>query len=93
MNDAPGMPGLISAVATVAAEMKNAKDLMVRIERDQKEQLEAIKQQLDKIDRTVHGAGGHSDWINARKRDGWWLGGGLIGLGTILSSIFEWWRS
>ena len=92
MSEEPGMNGLIAAVATLSANVENAKSLMERIEGDQKTQLEAIKLQLDKIDRTVHGAGGHNDWINARKRDGWWLGAGLIGLGTLLSALFDWWK-
>lgn len=84
---------LTAAVATLTTELVARKELMERIEGDQKEAIRAINEKLTRIDNTVSGEGGHSDWIKARKRDGWWLGSGLVGLGAILSAAFEWWKS
>lgn len=87
------LTGLVAAVATLTAEARASKELMQRIEGDNKQSLADIKATLDKLDQTVHGDGGHADWIKARKRDGWWLGMGLVGLGAIASAVFDWWKT
>ena len=84
---------LAVAVATLTAELAARKEVMERIEVENKKSLADIKATLDKLDQTVHGDGGHADWIKARKRDGWWLGMGLVGLGAIASAVLDWWKS
>lgn len=84
------LTALSTAVATLSAQMVSNKELMIRIEDEQKTALKDIKAQLTKIDETLNGKGGHVEWINARKRDGWWLSGALVGLSFLLTAFIDW---
>lgn len=63
---------IIAAVAALTAEMAATKDAIDRIER-------LVEKEFTELKATVKS---NDDWIRDRKRDGWWLGGALIGLGT-----------
>jgi hypothetical protein len=60
---------IIAAVATLTAEMKAVNDGIARVEAH----LTTLEGKVTDND----------DWIKARKRDGFWLSGALIGLGSI----------
>jgi len=68
---------LIAAVAELGAEMREMRHGLTRVE-----------VAIESLNKTVNGEGGHAEQIRNWRRDGKWIAGALVALGSFGSLVF-----